>query len=164
MPHSLPMLGLLTFTALASLVEVCRGEIPNRLVATGLLAGLLLNAQSSPRPWHALGLGLCAVALGGAVTIPLWRLGVFGGGDVKLAAACGAFVNPLLVLGLFGHSLLVFGLFAMLLFALEQRLGEALVASTRFILGYPPETETGPGFVLPLAPALHLGSIITWMS
>ncbi len=164
MPHSLPMLGLLAFTALASLCEVCYREIPNRLILVGLVGGLLLNTLTSARPWLALALALAAVALSTAVAIPLWRLGVFGGGDVKLAAACGAYVTPLLMLGLLGNALLLFGLFAMVLFAVEQRLGEALVASTRFVLGYPAEARTQADLVLHFAPALHFGAIVTWLS
>jgi Flp pilus assembly protein protease CpaA len=159
------MLGLLAFAGAASLCEVFRREIPNRLIGLGLVAGLCLNTATSARPGAALGLALVAVALAAAVAFPLWRLGVLGGGDVKLLAACGAFVTPLLMLGLLGHALLSFGLYTMLLFAVEQRLGEALVASTRFILGYPPEeATTRAGSVLHFAPSLLAGCLFTWLS
>ena len=157
------MLGLLALTGTASLCEVFRHEIPNRLIGAGLVAGLVLNTLSSSQPLPALVLGLLAVALGAAVAVPLWRLGMLGGGDVKLVAACGAFVTPLLMLGLLGHALLLLGLYAMLLFAVEQRLGEALVASTRFILGYPQEAAPGAGSVLSFAPSLLIGAMVTWL-
>jgi prepilin peptidase CpaA len=164
LPYWLPMFGLLAFSAVATLLDVLRREIPNGLVQCGLLVGLALNTASAPRPWLTLGLALLAIGVAAVLTVPLWLVGGLGGGDVKLLVACGAFLTPLSLLSVLGHSLLLFGLFAMVLSAVEDRLGPALVASTRFLLGYRPD-ESGPrGPVLHFAPAVLGGTVFAWVT
>ncbi|MFN2565717.1 MAG: prepilin peptidase [Gemmatimonadaceae bacterium] len=84
------------FTAL--LVAVARSDvrsrrIPNALVLTILVTGV---AASSTLLRESIGLRLAAagVGLGLAVWMPFWLLRVLGAGDVKLAAAAGAWLGP----------------------------------------------------------------------
>lgn len=78
--------------ALAVWNDVAARRIPNRLVASGLVAALV--SQS----WMTGGIGLDACLLGAAtglgLLLPLYLLRVLGAGDAKLMAVVGAFLGP----------------------------------------------------------------------
>lgn len=77
-------------------------RIPNRLVLSGALAGLALNACTPSGAglfdvaFGGLGLwqGLAGAGLGLALMLPMYLLRSLGAGDVKLMAMCGAFLGP----------------------------------------------------------------------
>lgn len=76
----------------ACVADVAARRIPNAVVALLALGGLWAR-------WGAGGLagaggGLLAGGLVLAVLLLAWRLGVVGGGDVKLAAAAAVWVGP----------------------------------------------------------------------
>jgi len=84
------------FTALlASIVraDVAARRIPNRLVIA-LLASGLCAAATVLRGEVGAANAAAGFALGLAVWLPFWLLGVIGAGDVKLAAAIGAWLGP----------------------------------------------------------------------
>lgn len=69
-------------------------RIPNWLVLSGALFGVIYNIAAPPFPhtswyWPLLGLGLGFIAF-----LPLYLLGVMGAGDVKLMAMVGAIIGP----------------------------------------------------------------------
>ncbi len=74
--------------AIAAASDLASRRIPNVLVLTVGLSGLAVSAG-------ALGLasGLAAAAISLCVTVPAWRRGLVGGGDVKLAAAAATWVR-----------------------------------------------------------------------
>ena len=94
-PGRLAMDGLLLGVAAAGAVmDVRAGKVRNSLTYGGCLAGLLLNAVVRPA---GLGLGpaLLGMLVAGGPLFVVYLAGGLGGGDVKLAAAVGAFLGPL---------------------------------------------------------------------
>ena len=83
------LLGLL---AAGAVTDVRAGKVPNALTYGGILAGLLFNAVLRPS-----GVGLGPAVLGmliaGVPFLVVYLAGGLGGGDVKLAAAAGAFLG-----------------------------------------------------------------------
>lgn len=77
--------------------DVRGGKIPNRLIFTGLVLGILVNTGLPD------GLGfssaMAGAAVGLAVMLPMYLLRVMGAGDVKLMAMVGAFLGLENVLG-----------------------------------------------------------------
>lgn len=84
-------LALVLVVCLAAWSDVRTRRIPNRLTIVGLLVALSLRVLLGAIPlWQGvLGAGL---ALG--ITLPLFALGILGGGDTKLLTAVGAFLGP----------------------------------------------------------------------
>jgi prepilin peptidase CpaA len=100
--------GLLLFTALCGALDYRTGHIPNRVVGVGALLGLVLHVTlhfwllrlPSQPPAELLASAAANVAVGvlacAAVPLLLFRVGAMGGGDVKLLAACGVWVGPII--------------------------------------------------------------------
>lgn len=89
------MLAGAAFTLLlagACVSDVRSRRIPNRLVFSLASAGAVYAAWSMS-PASALGQSLGGIAVGLAVWLPFWMAGVLGAGDVKLAAAAGAWLG-----------------------------------------------------------------------
>jgi len=89
-------LALIGLLLLASAFDLARRRIPNRLLALGLLAALVLHL-ASPNPSALLSTYLAGFALGLLMFLPLYLLGGMAAGDVKLMATVGAFLGPALV-------------------------------------------------------------------
>jgi prepilin peptidase CpaA len=96
--HTAPVLdlALVALLLLASAFDLARRRIPNRLLAAGLLAALVLHL-SSPQPAALLTTYLAGFALGLLMFLPLYLAGGMAAGDVKLMATVGAFLGPSLV-------------------------------------------------------------------
>lgn len=90
LPRGVWLAAYVAMLACACWTDAKRARIPNALTFSGMALGLTLASLPS-------GIGLATSALGlvvgGAVPLLLHRLGVLGGGDVKLFAAIGAFVG-----------------------------------------------------------------------
>lgn len=115
----------------AGIYDIRVRRIPNWLVLPALLAGFALNTFL----YGLAGLRYAALGFGLAVLIymPLYMLRGMGAGDVKLAAALGAFVgwrNWLLIFLLTGA---VGGVLALLLMALHKRFRKTL-RNTAYII------------------------------
>jgi prepilin peptidase CpaA len=82
---------LLLFLAGAVITDLRARIIPNVLVLSGALSGVLLAGL------HPEGIGLLralgGLALGLAIFLPLYLLRAMGAGDVKLMAMAGAFLG-----------------------------------------------------------------------
>jgi prepilin peptidase CpaA len=87
--------------ALAAVIDLWRGTIPNALTYPLLIASPLLHfglvwlkGQPLTTALGAAGLSLAGLALCSAVPLFMWWKGAIGGGDVKLFAAIGALLGP----------------------------------------------------------------------
>lgn len=80
----------------AAVFDIRSRRIPNWLTTAGLFAGILghawLGNQAAGHDFalHAAGYSLLGAAVVGVVPLLLWRLGLVGGGDVKIVMAVGA--------------------------------------------------------------------------
>jgi prepilin peptidase CpaA len=74
--------------AIAAASDIASRRIPNVLVLTVGLLGLTVSAGS-----HQLLSGVAAAIASLCLGVPMWRRGLVGGGDVKLAAATAAWVR-----------------------------------------------------------------------
>lgn len=128
----------LLLTALAALFDLRTGQIPNWLSLGGLAAGAAL--QLSALCWERqqagaltlafVGTALLRVVFGlvvcGLVPYLLFLRAGMGGGDVKLLAALGALLGPVLGLEVQLYAFVLMALFAPLRLVYEGRLGQVL--------------------------------------
>lgn len=103
-----------TLTAVLGLAlghDLATRRIPNWLVASGLVAAVILNVLATGTAnvysgaWAGFGKSLLGAVMGLVIMLPLYMLHAMGAGDVKLMAAVGAFLGPVQTLG---AALLVF--------------------------------------------------------
>lgn len=125
--------------AVASAIDIRKRIIPNSVCAGIALAGLICFS-----PANLFGI-LTALPL---LTAALCKQGGIGGGDIKLAAACG------FVLGFAGGTAgLIIGLSAMLLFYAGSRIAGQLTKARK----------TTERVSLPMAPFLSIGYIAAYI-
>src|ERR1700690_4101340 len=90
----------LIVVAVASFTDLRSRRIPNWLVLPFLLAGIVVAPFRHDWPgirqgaWHGLGESFAGLGLGILIYGFLFWMGGMGFGDVKLAAAIGAWVGP----------------------------------------------------------------------
>ena len=137
-----PAVLLAGLLLLAVYHDVRSRRIPNRLVFSGALAGLLLNAllpvgdgllTATPGAlgfWPALG----GLGLGLALLMPMYALKALGAGDVKLMAMVGAFVGPQTVFFCLLASLLAGGVLALAVAAFHGTLRQVTSNSYHLLL------------------------------
>jgi prepilin peptidase CpaA len=132
----LSLLPLLPLTVLFALLgaavwhDVCARRIPNRLVFSGTLAGLALQAMIPAgaglfgTPMGSLGVLSAAggVALGLAFLLPMYALRLIGAGDVKLLSMVGAFVGAGQILAIAVFTLAAGGVLALIFAAAQGKL------------------------------------------
>ena len=119
-----PVVVAVLAASYALVTDVRSRRVPNWLTAGGFVAGILLNllAFGPQGGLSALGGG----ALGFALLIPFYLMGVMGAGDVKLLAACGALLGPQSLLSVATAGALVGGLMSLMILARRGRLTLAL--------------------------------------
>src|SRR5580700_4956511 len=83
-------------TLVAVFYDLRRREVPDWIGASLVVCAVTaIAARLTDATWAGLAIG---AALGLALTLPLYGLGGFGGGDVKLVVALGAALGPLALL------------------------------------------------------------------
>jgi prepilin peptidase CpaA len=138
---SLAWICLALLLAAAVWHDVRSHRIPNRLVVSGFLLGLMINGllpQLTAMPVGQMGgLGWGSSLLGGAiglaVLLPMYLMRALGAGDVKLMAMVGAFVGPEAVLGAAVATLVAGGVLA-LAAALHGRVAGLMLRNLRTML------------------------------
>ena len=78
----------------AALIDVKTRRIPNWLVLSGALYGVIYNTALPPTPHDNILFPLMGLALGLMLFLPLYLLRAMGAGDVKLLGMVGAFLGP----------------------------------------------------------------------
>ena len=90
--HSFAWWPTLIVLAVATFTDLRNRRIPNWLVLPFLVAGIAVSAYL--QGWHGLGQSFGGLGLGLLIYGFLFWMGGMGAGDVKLAAAIGAWIGP----------------------------------------------------------------------
>ncbi|HEX5271180.1 MAG TPA: A24 family peptidase [Gemmataceae bacterium] len=117
-----PSAVVLSAALAAAITDVWKFRVYNALTLPLLLAGLLYHGvREGPT---GLALSVIGMLCGFGVLIVFYLLGGYGGGDVKLLAAVGAWLGPETTLYVFVASSLVAGVYALAIVLWYGRLGE----------------------------------------
>ena len=140
------VLTILLFLALLSIissVDIATMEIPNTFVIAALVLGIIsiFTMPGTSLPSRILGMFVVSVPL---LHITLLIPGAFGGGDIKLMAACGLFLGTKLTLLSFAFAVLTGGLYGIWLLVMKKKSGKEHFAF-------------GPFLCLGMAAALFIG-------
>lgn len=104
---------LLVLACAAAAADLRTGQIPNRLIATGLCCALLGNLLQSGCE------GVFSSLLGGAVPLLtlylLFAFHMIGAGDIKFLIMAGAFTGPVRIFTILIDTFLIGGVFSVLL-------------------------------------------------
>ena len=99
--HSLAWWPTLVVLAVATFTDLRSRRIPNWLVLPFLLAGIVISPWRQNWPgigrslgWHGIGQSFAGFGIGLLVCGIFFWMGGMGAGDVKLAAAIGAWIGP----------------------------------------------------------------------
>lgn len=161
------------FTVLLSAAcvsDIRSRRIPNRLVGVLAVAGIIFSAVAS-ESWLAMGGAVLGIALGFAIWVVFYAVGVLGAGDVKLAAAAGAWLG---VGGIWRASLVAAvagGILAVFMLARERRMRDAFsrigmsvstgsLAMLRATADDQPVTGSPRGRPMPYGVALAVGALV----
>ena len=103
------------YTAIAAIIDYRQHRIPNYLTVPAAILGLTYHTLM-PNGMGILA-SLAGLGIGFALLLLPWMLGGGGMGDVKLLAALGAWLGPLMVLTAFAASMVTAALLAMAIMA-----------------------------------------------
>jgi prepilin peptidase CpaA len=117
--------------SVATIVDLRTRRIPNPLTAAMATTGLGLAGAGLSEV--TIGAALAGLLIGFAVMLPGHLLGATGAGDVKLMAAAGAVLGPVLVLTAFVYTALAGGVLAVAIAARRRRLGATLADTRRLV-------------------------------
>lgn len=137
------ILLFLALLLIISSVDITTMEIPNTFVIAALLLGIIsiFTMPGTSLPSRVLGMFIVSVPL---LLITLLVPGAFGGGDIKLMAACGLFLGTKLTLLSFAFAVLTGGLYGIWLLVMKKKSGKEHFAF-------------GPFLCLGMAAALFIG-------
>ena len=169
--HSVAWWPTVVVLAIATFTDLRSRRIPNWLVLPFLASGLVVSTWL--HGWPGLGHSLAGMLLGGVLFGLIAMLGGMGMGDVKLAAAIGAWIGPgqlvtaLVVTGIAGGVLAVGWAIA------GGFLGELFSGAGDLVLGMRQRgLRPHPELVLanpltrkmPYAPAIAIGTLVSFFS
>jgi prepilin peptidase CpaA len=120
----LVLAGAIVLSLIAGWTDWRSRRIPNWLTVPGFLAGVAANAVVGG--WSGLKESLLGTALAFGLLLPFWLLRSLGAGDVKFAAALGAFTGPGRLVDILIGSIFVAGVMALALVIYKRRLMETI--------------------------------------
>lgn len=149
----------------ATVIDIRTRRIPNAITA-GMAAmglGLALTGISG----MSLGAAALGLVLGLGLMLPGHALGATGAGDVKLMAAIGTLVGPMLVVKAFLFTAIAGGVLAVIVAMRRQRLRATVAGTARMIAtpsGAQAEIKAATGSSrFAYGPAIAIGSIVAVM-
>jgi prepilin peptidase CpaA len=121
--HTLHSVILIALLCCAAWHDIRYYRIPNVLVFSGVILGILINTLL---PQVSGGLGIltsfAGLAVGLAILLPLYLVRALGAGDVKLMAMVGAFIGPDNMLIATVYIVLAGGILAIIILLLRGKL------------------------------------------
>lgn len=157
--------ALATGLVAATVIDIRTRRIPNAITA-GMAAmglGLALTGISG----MSLGAAALGLVLGLGLMLPGHALGATGAGDVKLMAAIGTLVGPMLVVKAFLFTAIAGGVLAVIVAMRRQRLRATVAGTARMIAtpsGAQAEIKAATGSSrFAYGPAIAIGSIVAVM-
>lgn len=146
----------------ATVVDIRTRRIPNAITATMAGAGIGFAATGLS------GISLTAAAIGFlfgfVLMLPGHALGATGAGDVKLMAAIGSLVGPVIVIKAFLFTAIAGGILAVIVAARRRRLA-ATFAGTARLISTPTDARNEcrtaqPASRFAYGPAIAVGSVV----
>jgi prepilin peptidase CpaA len=146
----------------ATVVDLRTRRIPNLLTGTMVGAGLGLAAFGLGG--ISVGAAVLGCVIGLVLMLPGFALGATGAGDVKLMAAVGSLLGPLVVVYAVLYTALAGGVLAVVVALQRRRLGTALAGTGRMIAApgdVKREIASGtPASRFAYGPAIAAGSMV----
>jgi prepilin peptidase CpaA len=133
----LPTISSWAFAALATglvtatVIDIQTRRIPNAVTAA--MAGAGFGLALAGIGGVSLGAAVAGLLLGLALMLPGHALGATGAGDVKLMAAIGSLIGPVLVVKAFLFTALAGGVLAVVVALRRRRLRETVAGTARMI-------------------------------
>lgn len=167
------LLAAVAVSAIAGVWDYRTGRIPNWLTVGGIFVGVTAHAVSGAvtqglrAGLQAGGLSLAGVAFCALSPLVLFWKGGMGGGDVKLFAALGAFLHPLLGIEAQLYGLVIAALAAPVRLVYEGQLLRVLANSVALLANpfrAPAKRRSVPDEVrhwFRLGPSIFLGTLTT---
>ena len=118
----IPVTVALLAVGVAAITDVWKFKVYNVLTIPLLLSGLAYHGVTGG--WEGIGVSMLGCLVGFGILVGFYVLGGMGAGDVKLMAALGAWLGPLLTACLFLVSAIAAGLYALGLILFYGRVGE----------------------------------------
>jgi prepilin peptidase CpaA len=150
---------LLGFLAASAWLDVRSRRIPNALTGAAMVAGLAISTIHLGTWGFAA--SLAGLVAGATPLLAPFALGGVGGGDVKMMAAVGTFVGPVLVLVSLVFGMALGGVVMTAYLAHRGLLREKLIglaAAVRVVRQRP--AGAGPVVALPYSLPLALGTVV----
>lgn len=169
--HSIAWWPTLVVLTIVTITDLRSRRIPNWVTLPFLLVGMGVSVWQ--HGIHGLWQSLAGLAIGAILFGVFWIVGGMGMGDVKLAAAIGAWIGPsqmLLALVLTG---IVGGVMALVWAACSGYLGELFRGTGELLFGlrkrgiepHPELALTNPlARKMPYAPAIALGTLVSFFA
>jgi prepilin peptidase CpaA len=146
----------------ATVVDIRTRRIPNAVTAT--MAGVGIGIAASGVSGISLVGAALGFLLGLVLMLPGHALGATGAGDVKLMAAVGSLVGPVVVIKAFLFTAIAGGILAVIVAARRQRLA-VTVAGTARLIAMPTDARSelrsaSSSSRFAYGPAIAIGSVL----
>ncbi len=146
----------------ATVIDIRTRRIPNALTAT--MSGAGIGFAAAGISGISLGAAALGFVIGFALMLPGHALGATGAGDVKLMAAVGAIVGPLVVVNAVLFTAIAGGVLALIVAVRRRRLSATLAGTARLIAA-PTDAKrevqaAQPASRFAYGPAIAIGSIL----